>query len=74
MGNDVEAAKILAGAIRLAPNSADVRLHAAVVFAARGALAVSESELKEALRLRPALEQSDEVRRLRARLAELAKQ
>jgi Tfp pilus assembly protein PilF len=74
MGNDVEAAKILAGAIRLAPNNPDVRLHAAVVFAARGALAVSESELKEALRLRPALEQSDEVRRLRARLAELAKQ
>lgn len=73
MGNDAEAARLLAAALKLAPASSEIRLHAAVVFAARGAQAVAETELKEALRLNPSLEQSDEVRRLRSRLAELAK-
>ena len=72
-GNDADAAKLLAAAIRLAPNNAEVRLHAAVVFAARGAVAVAEAELKEVLRLNPSLEGSEEVLRLRARLQELTK-
>jgi uncharacterized protein (TIGR03790 family) len=71
IGNDVEAARLIAAAVKAAPGSAELRLHAAVIYAARGAQAVSEGELKEALRLAPALEQSEEVKQLRARLQEL---
>lgn len=73
LGNDAAAAKILADAVRRAPANAEIRLHAAVVYAARGAQAVAETELKEALRLDPTLEESDHVKRLRVRLDELAK-
>lgn len=71
LGNDAEAAKLLAVAVRLAPTNAEIRLHAAIAYAGRGAQAVSETELKEALRLNPELESSDEVKELRRKLAEL---
>jgi Tfp pilus assembly protein PilF len=72
-GNDVEAARLMAAAIKSSPGSPEIRLHAAIIYAARGALAVSETELKEALRLAPALEQSEDVKQLRVRLLELEK-
>jgi uncharacterized protein (TIGR03790 family) len=73
LGNHPEAAKTFGDAVRRAPNSSELRLHAAVVYAAAGARAVAEGELKEALRLNPELEKSDEVRELRARLADMVK-
>jgi uncharacterized protein (TIGR03790 family) len=73
LGNDAEAAKLLAAAVRLAPTNSEIRLHAAIAYAGRGAQAVAETELKEALRLNPELESSDEVKELRRKLAELAK-
>ena len=71
LGNDAGAAKILADAIKLDPQVAEMWLHAAVVSAALGDRAKAESELKEALRLDPTLEQRDETRRLRERISEL---
>ena len=46
-----------------------IRLHAAIVFAAQGVRAVAENELAAALKLNPALETSDEVKQVRAKLA-----
>ena len=73
LGNDAEAAKLLAVAVRLSPTNAEIRLHAAIAYAGRGAQAVAETELKEALRLNPDLETTDDVKELRRKLAELAK-
>ena len=72
LGNDAEAARLLALAVRLAPTNPEIRLHAAIAYAGRGALAVAETELKEALRLNPELDSSDDVKDLRRKLAELA--
>ena len=69
LGDDVSASRRLGDAIRGDPGNADIRLHAAVVYAANGARALAEAELKEALRLNPALEASDDVKALRAKLA-----
>ena len=71
LGNDVDAAKILAEAIAIDPSIAETRLHAAVIAAATGDRAKAESELKEALRLDPALDQRDDTRLLRERIAAL---
>jgi uncharacterized protein (TIGR03790 family) len=71
LGNDAEATKILAAAIKRDPQLAEMWLHAAIVSAALGDRAKAENELKEALRLDPTLEQRDETRRLRERLAAL---
>jgi Tfp pilus assembly protein PilF len=71
-GDDVSAARKLAEAIRLTPGDADIRLHAAIVYAQNGARTSAELELKEALRLNPALEKSEDVKALRAKLAALS--
>ena len=71
LGNDAGAAKILADAIKLEPRLAETWLHAAIVSAALGDRAKAESELKEALRLDPSMEQRDETRWLRGRIAAL---
>jgi Tfp pilus assembly protein PilF len=68
MGDNVSAATRLAEAIRLEPGSAEIRLHAAIVFAETGARAQAARELKEALRLDPRLESTDDARRLLERL------
>jgi uncharacterized protein (TIGR03790 family) len=70
-GDDAEAAKVLGQVARLAPNRAEMRLHAAVVFAAVGARAVAERELAAALVLDPAYARSEEVRQVRAQLEKL---
>jgi len=71
LGDDATAAKQIAQAVARAPGNSEVRLHAAIIYAARGARAVSEIELKEALRLNPSLETRDEVRQVRSALAKL---
>lgn len=73
MGNSVDAAKTMADAVRRAPQSPELRLHAAIVYAAGGARAVAENELKEALRLNPELEKRPDVKDLRAKLDELSR-
>ena len=71
VGNHAVAAKIFADAIKLNPAEAEIRLHAAAVAAALGDRAKAESELKEALRLDPALDQRDETFKLRERITAL---
>jgi uncharacterized protein (TIGR03790 family) len=65
LGNHEAAAGFLRDAVRLAPANAEVRLHAAVVYAAAGRDEESKKELAEALKLDPGLEQREEVQRLR---------
>jgi len=48
--------------------SGDIRLHAAVVYAALGRLEDAAAELREAVRLDPELEKSDEAKALRGKL------
>lgn len=68
LGRDREAAEILQRIVKSAPERAEYRLHAAVVFAAVGKLEEAATQLREAVRLDPQLEKSDEVKALRARL------
>lgn len=68
-GDDAAAAKWLAEAVRRDPANASIRLHAAIVYGAMGVRSRAETELKEALRLDPALAESEQVRQLKARLA-----
>lgn len=68
LGNDARAAPFLAEAVRLAPGNAEIRLHMAVVLAARGMVEAAATELAKAVELDAALEERDEVRQLRGRL------
>jgi len=68
LGRDAEAAQLLQGVVKALPDRAEIRLHAAVVFAAVGRLDEASAELREAVRLDPALESNDDVNALRARL------
>ena len=67
---DPEAVRTMAAALKGDPNNADIRLHAAIIYAGSGAKAVAEDQLKAALKLRPSLESSREVKELRERLAQ----
>jgi Tfp pilus assembly protein PilF len=67
-GDDENAAKVMAQVVRANLPIANVRLHAAVIFAAQGSKPIAQNELAAALKLNPALEQSDEVKQLRAKL------
>ena len=71
LGNHAVAAKILADAIKLNPAAAETRFHASSVAAALGDRTSAERELKEALRLDPAMEQRDDARQLRERISAL---
>ena len=71
LGNHDVAASLFGQAVRLEPGQAEIRLHAAIVYMASGKSDRAEMELKEALRLDPALEGRDEVRQLRERIAAL---
>jgi len=64
-GNDAAAANELNKAVQLAPGEAEIRLHAAIVYAAIEKGERAEKELKEALLLDPSLADRDEVRQLR---------
>ena len=68
LGRNEEAGRLLGAAVRQEPGNAEIRLHAAVVFAALGMLDAAARELQEALRLDPALEKREDVVALRAKL------
>jgi len=68
LGNHSAAARLFEQAIQLEPGQAEIRLHAAIVYQADGKADRAAAELKEALRLDPALETRDEVRQLRERM------
>ncbi len=74
LGDDATAAKQIAQAVVRAPRIPEIRFHAAVIYAASGARAVAEIELKEALRLAPEYEMREDVREVRAAIAKLATQ
>jgi uncharacterized protein (TIGR03790 family) len=68
MGRDREAAPLLAAAVKAEPANPEIRLHAAVVYAAMGVLESAARELAEALKLDPSLAGSDEVKALQGKL------
>jgi tetratricopeptide (TPR) repeat protein len=68
LGRDREASEILQRIVRAAPERAEYRMHLAAVYAAVGKLEEAATELREAVRLDPELEKSNEVKALRARL------
>ena len=68
LGNNEIAAQLLSRAAKLGPTLAEVRLHAAIVFGATGALSNAEAELKEAVRLNPEFEKREDVVQLRKKL------
>jgi tetratricopeptide (TPR) repeat protein len=71
LGNHPAAARLFEQAMQLEPRQAEIRLHAASVYLAEGKGDRAIAELKEGLRLDPALEARDEVRQLRERIAAL---
>jgi cellulose synthase operon protein C len=71
IGNHAVAAKVLNDAVKLDPGNAELRLHAAAVAAALGDRSRAESDLKEALRLDGTLNEREETRQLRERIAAL---
>jgi uncharacterized protein (TIGR03790 family) len=71
LGRDMDAARRIALAVRNAPNAADIRLHSAIINAGAGAAAVAQQQLDAALKLQPSLENSAEVKDVRARLQQL---
>ena len=68
LGNNELAAKVMDEAVRFEPKVSEIRLHAALVYITVGNSARAEAELKEALRLDPAMEGRAEVQRLRLQL------
>lgn len=67
-GNNIEATRLLRQAAQRAPNSADVRLHAAIALADAGAANEARTHLDAALKLDASIESRDEVKRLREQL------
>jgi len=67
-GQDDKAVKLLEEAVRSGTNNADVHLHFAVVSAATGNKLAAEVALTRALEIDPKLEQSEEVKQLRAKM------
>lgn len=65
LGNHEAAAKLFADAVRLDANNAEIRLHAAIVYAAAGNRKQSQAELAQALKLDPGLAAREEVSRLK---------
>jgi uncharacterized protein (TIGR03790 family) len=68
-GDTATAAKRVADAVRRKPDQPDIRLHAALIYAAMNAFSQSRVELAEALRLKPDFATRDDVRELQGRLA-----
>jgi uncharacterized protein (TIGR03790 family) len=68
LGRDREASQLLSQAVAGEPRNAELRLHAAVVYAAVGMLDAAARELAEAVKLQPSLEASEDAMALRAKL------
>jgi uncharacterized protein (TIGR03790 family) len=67
-GQNDKAVKLLEEAAKAMPTSSDVQLHFAVVSAEIGNMTAAESALKRALAIDPKLEQSEDVKKIRAKL------
>jgi len=67
-GQDAKAARLLAEAVKSAIPNPEMHLHFAVVSAATGDKMAAEIALQRALELDPKLEESEEVKQLRAKL------
>jgi uncharacterized protein (TIGR03790 family) len=67
-GEDQKAALLIDDAVKLEPDDAELRVHAAAIYAALGNEAVADRHLGEAVRLAPALATREDVRNLRAQL------
>ncbi|MBP1635564.1 MAG: putative system TPR-repeat lipoprotein [Acidobacteria bacterium] len=68
LGRRQDAVTALAGAVRLAPANALIRLHAAVAYAAAGMVDAASRELAEAIRLDPGMADREEARALKSQL------
>jgi Tfp pilus assembly protein PilF len=64
-GDQPAAVKTMAAALKSEPRNAEIRLHAAIIYAASGALGVAQDQLNQALKLQPSLVDHPDVRRLR---------
>ena len=71
LGNHAEAATLMGQAVQLQPGQVEIRLHAAIIYAAIEKVDRAEAELKEAIRIDPAIEGREEARQLRERIAAL---
>ena len=68
VGNNANAAKLIAAAVNGAPTNAEVRMHAAFIYAASGATAAALAELNFAVKYDPALATRADVKALRTQL------
>lgn len=68
LGNDERAAQLLDDAVRLTPKQAEIRLHAAIVYAGLNRWNEADVQLAEALRLDSTFEHRKEVQALRKRI------
>ena len=73
MGNDVEALRTIAPAVRAAPNAALLFLHVAFIDAALGETVPAAAALSRAVTLDPELEKQADVQALRAKVGRPAK-
>jgi tetratricopeptide (TPR) repeat protein len=73
LGNDAEASKHFAEAVRRGTANVEIRVHAAIVFAAVGAYGDAEAQVKEAIRLDPLAARRVDVLNVRKLLANLPK-
>jgi Flp pilus assembly protein TadD len=72
LGDHAAAVKTMAAVLARAPNHAEIRLHAAAIYAASGAKAVAEDQLQAALKIQPSLAASAEVQQLRHQIEKIA--
>jgi uncharacterized protein (TIGR03790 family) len=68
LGNDHEAAGLIAAAARALPGNGEIRFHLAAVLAVTDSVDAARRELDEALRLDPGLDRREDVKALRAKL------
>ncbi len=65
LGNKEQAGQLVKEALQAAPDSAEIRLHAAAIDAADGKTDLAAQQLERALRLNPELEKREDTQQLR---------
>jgi uncharacterized protein (TIGR03790 family) len=68
LGKHIDAASLIGTAVKGAPDAAEIRLHAAFIYAALKDLQNAKSELSAALKIAPVLADREEVKELQARI------
>ena len=68
LGHTQEAGRLLTEAVRRDRGTPEIRLHAAVIYFAAGAVAAAEDQLKQALRLDPTYAKRDDVVQLQRQI------